>query len=99
MIRDEKPFHVGSFLVQRVPSSSVRFRIIHDGSWCGYICPETISTQLISELGKLIEVTSRQHLIREREAYRAEIDPAIEAQFAYYELTVRANDAPSSRRM
>ena len=86
MIRHEKPFRVGPFLVQRVPSSSVRFRIIHDGSWRGYICPEPISTQLIRKVGKFIEPTSVQQLKSEREAYRAKLDPYTKINLAYYEV-------------
>ena len=86
MIRDEKPFRVGSLLVKRVPSSSVRFRIIHDGSWHGYICPKTICTQLISKFGKFIEPTSVQQLKSERDDYHAKLDPFIRLDLAYYEV-------------
>jgi hypothetical protein len=86
MIIDETPFHVGSFLVQRVPSSSATYRAIHEHYWRGYLCPETVSPQLISKVGKLIEVTSREQLKTEREAYRAEISPSIKVEFAYYEV-------------
>ncbi len=86
MIWDEKPFHVGPFLVQRVPSSSARYRAIHEHYWRGYICPEAISPQLISKVGKLIEVASREQLKTEREAYRAEIGPGTKVELAYYEV-------------
>ena len=91
MIRHEKPFRVGPFLVQRVPSSSVRFRIIHDGSWRGYICPEPISTQLISKVGKFIEATSVQQLKSERDAYCAKLDPFTRLALAYYEVIDAGN--------
>ena len=80
-----KPIQVGSMLVQRVPSSTADYRAIH-AQWHGYLCPVTASKQSISKLGKLIEVTSLQQLNREREAYRAEIDPGAEVQLAYYEV-------------
>ncbi len=86
MIRDEKPFYIGSFLVRRVPSSSVRYRVVHEHYWRGYICPETICTQLISKVGKFIEPTSVQQLKRERDDYRAKLDPSIRLVLAYYEL-------------
>ncbi len=86
MIIHENPFRVGLFLVRRVPSSSVRVRIIHEGSWRGYICPQTICTQLISKVGKFIEPTSVQQLKSERDAYRAKLDPFIRPELAYYEV-------------
>ncbi len=86
MIWDEKPFHVGALLVRRVPSSSALFRARHEHSWRGYIYPETISPELVSKVGKLIEVTSFQQLKSEREAYRAEIGPDTKVEFAYYEV-------------
>ncbi len=86
MIIDEKPFRVGPFLVQRVPSSSAQFRARHEHYWRGYLCPETVSPQLIGKVGKLIEVTSREQLKTEREAYRSEISPGTKVEFAYYEV-------------
>ncbi len=86
MIWDEAPFHVGPFLVRRVPSSSVRYRVVHEHYWRGYLCPETVSPQLIGKVGKLIEVTSREQLKTEREAYRSEISPGTKVEFAYYEV-------------
>ena len=86
MIVDAKPFKVGQFFVRRVPSSSVRFRIIHDGTWRGFICPETICTQLISKVGKFIEPTSFQQLKSERDAYCAKLNPFIRLDLAYYEV-------------
>ncbi len=86
MIWDERPFRVGPLLVKRVLSSSVRFRVIREHYWRGYICPETISTQLIGKVGKLIHVTSAQQLKRERDDYWAKLDPFIGMDLAYYEV-------------
>lgn len=86
MIRDEKPFYVGSFLVQRVPSSCVRYRVVHEHYWRGYICPETICTQMISKVGKFIQPTSVQQLKSERDDYCAKLDPFIRLALAYYEV-------------
>jgi hypothetical protein len=80
-----KPFQVGPFFVKRVPSSAVRYHARHKHYWRGYICPGR-GTKLISELGKLIEVTSAQQLTCEVEAYRAELGPLMAVHFAYYEI-------------
>ncbi len=81
---NDKPIQVGPLLVKRVPSSAVRYRAIREQYWHGYIVPGTASKQSINEIGKLIEVTSLQQLNAERDAYRAEIDPFAEVEFAYY---------------
>ena len=81
-----KPIQVGSLRVQRVPSSSVRVRVVREHYWHGYMCAGTASKSSIGEIGKLIEVTSLQQLNAERDAYRAEIDPYAEVQLAYFEV-------------
>ena len=86
MIIDETPFQVGPSLVQRVPSSSARFRARHEHYWRGYLCPKTVSPQSIREIGKFIEVTSLQQLNNEREAYRVELGCGTKVEFAYYEV-------------
>ena len=86
MIKDTKPFQVGPFVVQRIPSSSADYRAQHQHYWRGYICPETICTQLISKVGKFIEPTSVQQLKSERDAYCAKLDPFIRLALAYYEV-------------
>ena len=82
----DKPIQVGPLLVKRVPSSSVRYCAVHEHYWYGYIVPGTLSKSSISEIGKLIEVTSIQQLNNERDVYRAEIDSFTEVEFAYYEV-------------
>ena len=81
-----KPIRVGSMLVQRTLSSSADYRVRHEHHWRGYLCPWNTPQDGIGKLGKLIEVTSRQQLIRERDTYRAELDPGAEVQLAYYEV-------------
>ena len=85
-IMNAQPIQVGSVLVQRVPSSAVTYRVVHAHYWRGYLCPMSTATQEISRVGKLIEVTSRQQLERERNLYRARIDPSVKAELAYYEV-------------
>ena len=83
---DTEPFRVGPVLVQRTLSSSAEYRTRHAHHWRGYLCPWNTPKDEIGTIGKLIEVTSRQQLIRERDAYRAELDPYADVQLAYYEV-------------
>lgn len=85
-IMNARPIQVGSVLVQRVPSSAVRYRVIHAHYWRGYLCPVVLPPQWIGKVGKLIEVTSREQLEHERNAYRAEIESSIKVELTYYEV-------------
>ena len=86
MIINEKPFPVGPVLVQRVPSSSVRYRLKHEHSWHGYLCPWKISSKWLTKFGKLIEVRTINEFNAECLAYRAQMQPGQETRLAYYEV-------------
>ena len=83
---DAKPFKVGPFLVQRVPSSAVRYRANRMHYWHGYLCPLRISTKWIEKAGKLIEVRSVQEFDAECLAYRAQMQLEPDIRLAYYEV-------------
>jgi hypothetical protein len=86
MPRSKEPVQVGPLLVQRTLSSSADYRVAHNHYWRGYICPWNTPNDEIGTVGKLLQVTSFQELERERNNYRAEVDPFAAVQLAYYEV-------------
>ena len=91
MILDEKPFRVGLLLVQRVPSSSIRFRLSQGHSWGGYLYSLRLPILFIGKAGRLIEVRTANELETERLAYRAQIQPGLDTRLVYYEVLDAGN--------
>ncbi len=82
----QQSIQVGPLLVQRVPSSSARYRALHKHSWRGYLFPLRLPIASLGEVGKLIEVQTGQEFDAACEAYRASLEPGADTHLAYYEV-------------
>jgi hypothetical protein len=80
------PIQVGSLLVQRIPSSSARYRVTHKHYWRGYLFPIRLPIKFLGKVGKLIEVRTLQELDAACAAYRASLEPGVDTRLAYYEV-------------
>ena len=83
---NQKPVKIGPLLVQRIPSDSAEYRIVHLHYWRGYLCPQQMPTRWIEKFGKLIEVRTLDELTSERKDYRAVMRPDAGVRLAYYEV-------------
>ncbi len=86
MLMYEQPFQVGPLLVKRVPSSSVRFRVIHEGYWQGYLYPLHLCINFLDTAGKLIEVRTIHEFKAECQAYKAQSVIGSHTRLTYYEV-------------
>ncbi len=77
---------VGPLLVQRVPSSSARYRALHRNAWHGYLVPLKVPLESLGEVGRLIDVRTVQEFDAACAAYRASMEPGADTRLAYYEI-------------
>ena len=88
IIRDVPPFRIGRLNVRRVPSSTVKYRVLHSGNWYGYLADQELPPDLLETHGKAIKVHTLEELDLERDAYRTRIASTPKSRLAYYEVQV-----------
>lgn len=80
----QQPIQVGPLLVRRVPSSFARYCVRHKHSWRGYLFPQTLPSEALHDVGKLIDVRSEQELDDASKAYRASLELGASTRLTYY---------------